>query len=361
MSFQGLSGHDFVIMASPQGLVDHPRRSANRGDSRGPTDIRYPLYLSPPAVADLEESMPAEVSVTARYVAPDEASRCAPGGVEEGPAVEISTDISGTYLVECRRRGEPGDGPADVLRTGQIAPGSERIPLGVAPEAPMQCEVVVLLGELHYIAEDIETVFPGLRLFELLSDGSRRGLAMRWDDRLVDGTRLLADGDESLVATGVRAVDSGRYDAPAVAASVEVPGGNARAWGQFDALGLGNEAYLDTYTLLDSSAPVIVDIPVAGPCLEPGEGADAGGFDAGPADGMWVDAGSDAAGPPGGAHDLGSEAPDVGYRDAGGSEMLLLSGGGCRHHPGGRPPARRLAWIGIALAAAAVARHARTT
>ena len=45
-----------------------------------------------------------------------------------------------------------------------------------------QCEVILTVGEFHYVAADVETSYEGFRLFSLDSSLQQTGLDMYWND-----------------------------------------------------------------------------------------------------------------------------------------------------------------------------------
>jgi hypothetical protein len=117
------------------------------------------------------------------------------------------------------------------------------------PEGRYACQVLLTVGEHHFVAYDVETSYPGFRYFESLADGSFRGLPAFWDDGLVQGNDLaMPNGAPSLATSGPFGLYPGRYDDPAD------PLANARAWGSFVDGGKGNEAWLDTFTWIDAVA-----------------------------------------------------------------------------------------------------------
>ena len=90
---------------------------------------------------------------------------------------------------------------------------------------------------------------PGFRLFEVDEDLERTGLSMYWNDSEVQTDAVLMDnGEYGLESPGSSGLASGDYDTDTTDAN-----DNARAWGEFDDSGKGNDAYLDTYTWIDST------------------------------------------------------------------------------------------------------------
>jgi uncharacterized protein (TIGR03382 family) len=313
MVFEGLSGHDFYLTASPQGLVDVPGESADMSGSGGPDAARYPLYLNPPSGVDFSADATNPRVSNARIVSA--ANSCSTADPLQ--QLEFDATHAGTYELQCWRDSDDlANQPPTLLQTGRVQAGLNRAPMSSQLDAPHRCQLRLLVGELHFVAEDIETVYPGIRLFEVMADGSRHDLPLLWDDRTVDGSRALPDGRESRVRAGPGDVSSGDYEAPTEPATSDGDG-NARAWGRFAATGLGNEAYLDTYTFLERSPALEFD--VAPGCEQPG--ADAGTSDA-------SDAASSVAEPwPDASSALPPYAPDAGHARAPTPRRMYASGG----------------------------------
>ncbi len=117
------------------------------------------------------------------------------------------------------------------------------------------CKVQVNVGEFHYVGRDIETSYPGMRLFEVLADGSRQGLYMIWNDTLVQNNALtMLNGQVGLETSGANGIFSG------LDSDTTDPNVNARSWGKFIGAGKGNVAYLDTYIWLDSEDSSLITI-----------------------------------------------------------------------------------------------------
>jgi hypothetical protein len=113
------------------------------------------------------------------------------------------------------------------------------------------------VGELHYVGDDVETVYPGLRMFEVSDALMRSPLAMFWNDVEVQGNDInMPNGVPGPVSSGPVGVLSGAYDNPTD------PLVNARGWGRFREGSKGDMAWMDTYTWLLDGSSEIVDLQV---------------------------------------------------------------------------------------------------
>ncbi len=203
----------------------------------------------------------------------------------------FTTDVVGTYHVVCDLN---GDGLFDITSTadlhliGTTAVGTNALTWdgldntgAVVPNGTYQCVVQVNVGEFHYVGSDIETSYPGFRMYEVDSGGARVPLRMYWNDSLVQANAIpMPNGDLGSETSGPSGVLSGSYGAPAAPDGEAFPG-NARAWGDFGAsivppnlhLGKGDQALLDTYAFLDSvSSPPLSLRVIDGSLDTDGEG-----------------------------------------------------------------------------------------
>ena len=110
------------------------------------------------------------------------------------------------------------------------------------------------VGEFHYVGRDIETSYPGLRIFQVNSDSSRTGLAMYWNDTLVQGAATTMQNGALGLAVSEGSVTSGLYTSAASANN------NARSWGDFSGAGKGNVSFLDTYVWIDSEVSTTISV-----------------------------------------------------------------------------------------------------
>ncbi len=127
---------------------------------------------------------------------------------------KFSTTASGNYQIVCDTNRDSVFDPSgdDLLLSGPARPGANTVTWtgldasnNPVPAGDYSCQLVVTVGELHYIALDIETLFAGMRLYEVLKQGatySRRPLQMFWSHRRV-GFSGIVDSTASVGAVVV--------------------------------------------------------------------------------------------------------------------------------------------------------------
>jgi len=265
MRMRGVSGAFYKLSANgigPQTLagVRVGRSTPTSGHKITP---EYKLYLSPPAVARYNWIPPvvSDVQLT---------SACS-GSLVLGTAsgtITFSSNITGHYVAVCDVNRDGAFDFAektDFSALGNAALGSNTITwdgktnAGVdAAAGRYSCVIRVNVGEFHYVAEDIETAYPGLRMFRLEADKTTRtAIRMFWDDNAAT-----ADAEDmnnvagQISPNGAVAVglDTGLYTDPTLPFyfTAGLPAGNARAWGNFDSDGKGNNSFLDQFAAADT-------------------------------------------------------------------------------------------------------------
>jgi uncharacterized protein (TIGR03382 family) len=246
----GWAGNRWTAIASPAGFDgDHNRSLPTYLAAYTPS---VPLYLNPPSVADYAHSEPT-VSGLAFTIDPN-----------GGGTFTFELGQSSTWHLVCDRdedgvldptneadfviTGYAAAGPVEVVWDGDDRDGFEVIRIDA-------CEVRAATGELHFLAEDIETAWPGMQAFAVGSSGAATPLAMFWNDTpVIELDVPTPDGTEPAFSSGPSGLMSG--DAGA-AMSGHV---NSRAWGDFSDQSRGNAAVLDTWARLALSAPSSADI-----------------------------------------------------------------------------------------------------
>jgi MYXO-CTERM domain-containing protein len=274
--FDGLSSNDagsqsYVIKANGVGLSDPGRSMPGTGGPAG----ELALYLEPPASASYSLPAPQATGLVFRggVQACDVLVPGQPGGRF------LFTSSAGRYHVMCDLDGDGIDvsDDDDLLLVGAAQAGPNVVPWDGTdrdgnPIAPgeYQCQVRVTVGELHFLAEDIETLFPGVRMFGVDAAGAQASLAMYWNDTPVQGNDVpMPNGEPSREASGAAGMSSGD---PLDAAQPNV---NARAWGDFGPAGKGNDARLDTFTwLADDATNTVVVTALAQSTDSDGDGID---------------------------------------------------------------------------------------
>lgn len=275
MQMRGVSGANYKLFANnigPQtsGNVRVGRSITRTGHKVTPT---YPLYLNPPNVALYNWEPPTITNTTL-------ASSCGTGvvlGAAPG-SISFTTNVVGQYVVVCDvdRDGTYNfAGTTDFSSFGTTVVGANTIIWNGAnnagtPAAPntYNCIVRVNVGEFHYVAEDIETAFPGIRMYRVSANKTTRTpINMYWDDTLVaaDAENMPAPisalSPSSAVSTGL---SPGAYGTAAEAFRyvAAVPTGNARGWGNFDDDGKGNDTFLDQFSAADTAQSAAFQVKV---------------------------------------------------------------------------------------------------
>jgi uncharacterized protein (TIGR03382 family) len=267
----GLTGFVYAVLANDEGVSGANARSREEGF--GPISDRSKLYLRPPEIVVPDVRTPTLTDV--EWLPPT----C--GGIAAGiveATLSFESDVSGSWHLVCDVDGDGVHDPTgadDLHLFGEAGIGSNTVALdgagpdGVAVAAGTHsCELWLAVGEFHYLAQDIETSYPGFRMFAVDDALVRTGRPMYWDDRFVQADAVvMQNGSIPLGASGADGRFSGA-DADAPDADV-----NARSWGDFTTDTKGNNNVLDTWTWLDRAVSEPFDIVVLDPTLDTdGEG-----------------------------------------------------------------------------------------
>ena len=271
LKLSGLAGYIYDINANSTGVVgvNAGRSVPESGSSTVPV---HQIYLRIPSVANFASATPAVSNLN--YV----------GGVDRDvhnqpiePCEQIlpgasrgyfyfTSQTTGTYHLQCDLNddGVFEEGPdTDLFLVGNVATGTNTVAWdgrhNGTPIAPgdYACRVRVTVGEFHYVGRDIETSYPGMRIFRVNQDGSRTGLKMYWNDSLVSTGDIKMPNNQYSKHISQGEVDSGTY------ASAASPNVNARAWGNFSGNGKGNATYLDTYVWLSDASSGVIHVTAA--------------------------------------------------------------------------------------------------
>ncbi len=276
MKVAGMVGRVFFVKVNSDGIYHFQGQSCaiDAVDEHGNEAIalaEYPIYLNPPEIATYSQLVPSLSNVSAEV---DQCAGAAPGVF---PAVvHFDTNVSGEARLFCDLEGDGLDPSSDddtyVQKTVQA--GSRTIEWdgtdqdgSPAPPGVYDCALQIALGEFHFVANDVETAFEGLRLFEVTPTRDRVGLSMFWDDSLVQaGDVLMPDGRRSLESSGPLGLSSGTYTDP------PLTNVNARGWGNFPSGSKGDRSLLDTWAAVRTDT-VLLRIEVQDPDLDrDGEG-----------------------------------------------------------------------------------------
>ena len=262
----GLAGNDYDVIANAEGTTNGDLTGGGRSRSLGVWDLEpeYAIYLNPPEASSYAYLFPGDV--TASTEAMLDCGQVMPGT----PSLTLSfdADVEGRWHLVCDADGDGAFDPAgvvDPMASGDASVGTNVVLWdGLTDDGSpfiagtYDCELRVLVGEIHMVAADIETAFEGIRLFEVDSDAVRTGLPMFWNDQLVqDAAVAMPDGQIGLETSGPNGVDAG------AASAAFSPNVNARSWGAFSRESKGEQTYLDTWTWLADARTVPFEISFA--------------------------------------------------------------------------------------------------
>lgn len=268
LELQGLAGYIYDINANRIGVDGAGSLSTPQAGNT--VTAEFPIYLNPPADATYLAIEPtvqglvfeggqggASVLDGSEVTCDTLASGGSPG------RFRFSTDAEGTGHLRCDLDGDGrlgGAGTPDISIPVVAGPGSneiiwdglDRYGNAVQP-GTYACRVELRTGEFHYVGADIETSYPGLRLYEVAAEGTRTPLPMYWDDTLVQSQAVVMPNGE-VGAVSADGLLSGTYGQTAV------PNVDARSWGEFAGTGKGNLSFLDTSTWLESGASTFLQV-----------------------------------------------------------------------------------------------------
>ena len=268
MNASGLAGYQWTMVANGTGVdgADGRSLSSIEGDV-SPVD---PIYLNPPEVAkhDLREPQVGELTLVGGVT---ECSALAPGSTTG--TFTFDSDVDGSFRITCDL---DGDGTYDISSDDDLTISGEAV-AGTnvvewdgtdnggsnAQPGKYDCIVTVTVGEFHFVADDIETSFDGLRMFKVDRDLNRAPLAMFWNDEAVqDKANPMPNGEKGLMTSGPDGISSGAYS------DATSPNRNARSWGSFEESGKGNVSLLDTFVWLAATSSGKVDVSIIDPTLD---------------------------------------------------------------------------------------------
>ncbi len=261
MQMRGVSGAWYSLFANsigPEttGGVRVGRSVATTGHQVTP---EFPLYLNPPAVALYNWVTP---TVSNTRLSPS----CGSGivlGSSPG-TISFRTNVTAQYVVVCDVDGDGAynfGGTTDFSSFGDTVVGANTVSWNGTTNAgtpaaagTYNCIVRVNVGEFHYVAQDIESAFPGIRLYRLGTDRTTRtAINMYWDDAdiAVDAENMPAPVSALSPNTSpANGLNPGMYGTAATAFHYagNVATGNARGWGNFDGDGKGDDNFLDQFS-----------------------------------------------------------------------------------------------------------------
>lgn len=254
IELNGWAGHRWNALATSHG-VDGWDAGRSLDRYQAIVEPSIPLYLGVPSSIGSEPLTPSTSGLT--YTLADDSDRF-------GGFFAFSVSARGTWRIVCDNDADGVVDPTNnknVVLSG-VSDGPEDIEVdwdghtwdGGYISGSGECGVTLSIGEMHFLADDIETAYPGLRTFVV--DGSNRSAAaMFWNDTLVaDNDVPMENGVIPAKASGPAGLNPGSAsDAP----EADV---NARAWGDYMDQGRGDRSMLDTWTFLKRSAPEIIQV-----------------------------------------------------------------------------------------------------
>jgi outer membrane protein OmpA-like peptidoglycan-associated protein len=287
LHMRGLSGASYELRANSTGTLTTAGERVGRSvpDAGHTMRAEYRMYLSPPALAQYNWIHP---EVTNATLAPT----CGAGLLLGGAAasVRFASNAEGSYRFICDadKDGSYAFGAAtDYSALGSAINGTSTVTWNGknnaganVPPGDYRCVVRVNVGEFHYVPHDVETAYPGIRMFRVESDkATRTAIAMFWDDReIAPDTEPMNNvpGQFSPDFPPALGLLPGSYGAASEPyyLSGTTPSGNARAWGNFNLTSKGNDAFLDQFAAADTAQSEALTISVM---LDTGD-ADADGL-----------------------------------------------------------------------------------
>ncbi len=256
IKFEGLSGRKWQMSANATG-VDGPDAGRSIEATNQTYQPEYPIYLNPPAKSAYSVLTPSATGELSFQANENICGGLASGYADSTGTFSFEADLEATYHIVCDLN---ADGVFDLTSnddlalTGATVDGTNEVEWDgldnagePIPAGSYDCQVTVSVGEVHFVASDVETSYPGMRMYEMGGQAQRLGLPMIWNDYLVQDLAMgMPNGDIGLVSPGPDGLDPGNYDAEAQ------PNINARSWGNFTEEGKGNYTFLDTFVWLRS-------------------------------------------------------------------------------------------------------------
>ena len=253
VALDGLSGYNAYITGSGDGAEGANGRSTTSSPAI-PEDFR--VYLNPPSEADFTNAA-AGVSGASFSTGSEACNEVAPD--YSTGEFAFTADYDGTGHIVCDIDGDGTFDPSsddDLHLVQLVTAGSNTISWSgydhtynsstAISDGTYDCEVWVTTGELHMVFDDTETLFEGIRMFEVDSLSTRSGLDMYFNDSEVQSSAVTMTGSlTSSESSGPTGLSSGAYT-DAFDATV-----NAHAWGNFGSTSKGNDALMDVHAWLD--------------------------------------------------------------------------------------------------------------
>ncbi len=277
LKLEGLAGFIYDIVANDTGVdgSEAGRSVRQIGNTLTP---EFEIYLNPPSTATYTVVAPTVDDFLFQGLdengSPTANSAC--NGLVPGQTsgnFTFTSNVGGRYALICDLNDDgvfDQSSDNDLSLRGAVTSGSNTVSWNgtnnggnFVRDGTYDCMATISVGDYHYVGRDIETSYPGLRLFTLDSSLNRTGLGMFWNDTDVYGTLggggdgdavTMPGGEVPPVTSGSEGVNAGNYAESAVANV------NARSWGNFNTSGTsqGNLTFLDTFAFLSATQSTTV-------------------------------------------------------------------------------------------------------
>ncbi|PIW02247.1 MAG: hypothetical protein COW42_02420, partial [Deltaproteobacteria bacterium CG17_big_fil_post_rev_8_21_14_2_50_63_7] len=278
MQLKGLAGFIYYVAANERG-VDGPNAGRSVPVAGATMTPQHRMYLNIPSLANIAPITP----VINNQSYSGGATSCQ--GIVPGQTVgtfAFESNVNGTYHLICDTN---KDGVFDILNgmdffyigNATIAGPNEATWGGTDdagnPVAPgsYNCRIRLNVGEYHWVGNDIETIYEGLRLYEVDAASARTSLPMFWNDNLVQANAvLMPNNNTSPPQSPVTGLFGGLWTSAATPYGFDSNGvytGDARAWGRFQSLSKGNRAFMDTFTWLKSDVGLDIVVTAYDPTV----------------------------------------------------------------------------------------------
>ena len=273
LDFEGLAGFIYEINANALG-VDGANGGASVPIVGNTVTPEYRIYLSPPELATYTFAAPAIDEVS--FSAGQQSCRQIVPGVTQGNFF-FTANVAGTYHLVCDLNGDAvfdKTDASDLFLLGSAVEGTNTVSWDgttrdgtPVPSGTYPCRVELNVGEFHYVGRDIETSFEGLRTYLVDGGGGRTPLPMFWNDTAVQANaQNMPNGQVGLERSGPAGVMPNASGLP------PAPNLNARAWGAFNGDGKGNDAFLDTFSVVASASSGSIEVEAVESADRDGDG-----------------------------------------------------------------------------------------
>ena len=176
MKTDGLSGYVYSIVANSIGVEGANSKSVP--SSNFDFTSEHPIYINPPEVSTYSVITPEIASFEAVAESSNQTVEGCEDLVYEGVLsldVVYESNVEGRYQFVCDLNEDgilDGTDSTDLLLVGDAIIGENTINWNgennqgqTVTSGDYECELLITVGDFHYIGEDIETFYNGLRLF----------------------------------------------------------------------------------------------------------------------------------------------------------------------------------------------------